>query len=182
MSKTTTLESALSHIIELSTLETEPTDTTCERFDIVALLYEACQAARSTLGDKPVTIMDVSCPNPVVIHSDPAKIKQIMTCLMSNAAKFTARGRIALILGRDDDKIRLTVADTGRGMAPEQISAVLKPVDREYDGERNGPAAAGPGLRIVKELVNKLNGGISIASKQGEGTIVEISLPLEPLQ
>jgi len=165
-----------------STLETEPADTICERFDIVAILQEACEAARSTLGDKPVTIMDVSCPSPVVIHSDPAKIKRIMTCLMSNAAKFTARGRIALILGRDDDTIRLTVADTGRGMAPEQIKAVLQPAGRTYDGERTVPAASGPGLRIVKELVNKLCGGISIASKPGEGTIVEVSLPLEPLR
>lgn len=182
MSKAMTLESALSNIMEQSTLKTESTDTTCERFDIAALLQEACEAARSTLGDKPVVIMDVSCPGPVIIQSDPAKIKRIVTCLMSNAAKFTARGRIALILGRDDDKIRLIVADTGRGMAPEEISVALKPAASEYDGEGNGHAAASPGLGVVKELVNKLNGSISIASKQGEGLIVEVTLPLEPSQ
>jgi two-component system, cell cycle sensor histidine kinase DivJ len=181
-SKTATLESALSNVIMLSTLETEPTDATCERLDIVALLHEVSEAARTTLGDKPVTVMDASCPGPVVIYSDLSIIRQIMTCLMSNAAKCTSRGRIALILGRDDDKIRLTVADTGRGMELEQIKAVLKPSGRKYVGERNGPAGAGRGLRIVKELVSKLNGGISIASKPGEGTIVEVSLPLEPLQ
>jgi two-component system, cell cycle sensor histidine kinase DivJ len=181
MLKTATLESTLSTILDPSTSETSPTDTTCELFDIVALLHETSEATRSTLGDKPVTVMDVSCPNPVIIHSDPTKIKQIMTCLLSNAAKFTTRGRIALILGRDDDKIRITVADTGRGMEPEEIRAALKHVGRKYDGKRNGPAA-GLGFRTVKELVNKLNGSISIASKQGEGTIVEVSLPLEPMQ
>ncbi len=182
MLKTAILESALSTITEPSAPEAAPADTTCESFDIVALLHEASEAARSALGDKPVTVMDVSCPNPVIIHSDPAKIKRIMTCLLSNAAKFTARGRISLILGRDDDKIRITIADTGRGMEPEEIRAALKPAGRKYDGVRNGPAAAGQGFRIVKELVSKLNGSISIASKQGEGTIVEVSLPLEPLQ
>ncbi len=50
-------------------------------------------------------------------------VRQIMMSLMSNAAKFTDRGRIALILSKDNDEIRLTVADTGRGMAQEQINA-----------------------------------------------------------
>jgi signal transduction histidine kinase len=181
-SKTTILESALSNVLEQLKLEAQTKDAGFERFDIVALLQEVAEASRSTLGDKPVAVMDVSCPGPVVVHSDPARIRQIMTCLLSNAVKFTSRGRIALILGRDDDKIRLIVADTGRGMTPEQISAALTPSGCKYDAERKGQAASGQGLRTVKELVNNLSGGISLASKQGEGTIVEISLPLDPLQ
>ncbi len=173
------LASSISSVLELTKLEKEPVKTACERFDIVALLHDVSEAARSIVGDKPVTVMDVSCPGPVVIYSNPSMIRRIMTGLMNNAARFTARGRIAMILSKDDDKIRLTVADTGKGMLPEQIQAVFESSDRRHDDELNGLATPGLGLRIVKALVKKLDGSISLASKPGEGTIAEVSLPLK---
>ena len=97
------LASSISDIIEFTRLEADPVEATCERFDIVALLHEVSEAGRSIAGGKPVTVMDVSCTSPVMIHSDPIKIKQIMMGLMSNAAKYTERGRIALILSRTGD-------------------------------------------------------------------------------
>ncbi len=179
------LASGISGILELTKLETETAETGCvsrEPFDIVALLHEVSQATRMIVGNKPVTVMGVSCSHPVVITSDRAYIKQIMLCLVSNAAKFTDRGRIALVLGMDDDRIRLTVADTGSGMTQEKVAAALESPDHGYDVEVNGLAATGLGLRIVKRLVKKLDGSISIASKIGEGTIVEVSLPLETVK
>jgi len=169
---------SISSIVELTKLEKDPTETECERFDIVALLHDVSKAARSIVGDKPVTVMDVSCPSPVVIYSDPSMIRQIMMNLVSNAAKFTNRGRIALIISKDNDEIRLTVADTGRGMAQEQINAALDSSGHEYDVDMNGLATSGLGLRLVKALVKQLRGSISIASKAGEGTIVAVSLPV----
>ncbi len=173
------LASSLSSVLELTKLEKERAEAVGEHFDIVALLHDVSEAARSIVGDKPVTVMDVSCPGPVVIYSDPSLIRQIMTGLMNNAARFTTRGRIAVILSKDDDKIRLTVADTGNGMPPEQIQAVIESSDRRHDDEMYGLATSGLGLRIVKALVKKLDGVISLASKPGEGTIAEVSLPLK---
>jgi signal transduction histidine kinase len=170
---------SISSVLERKQHEKEHAETMCKRFDIVALLHEVSGAARLIVGDKPVTVMDANCSTPVVIYSDPSMIKQIMTGLMSNAAKFTARGRIALILSIDDDKIRLTVADTGKGMTPEEIQAVFESFDYKQDDEMNSLATSGLGLRIVKALVKKLDGKISLASKPGEGTIVEVSLPLK---
>ena len=172
------LTSSIADILALTTLQAEPVKAACERFDIVALLHEVSEAGRSIAGDKPLTVMDVSCASHVMIHSDQAKVKQIMMRLMSNAAKFTDRGRIALILSKDNDEIRLTVADTGRGMAQEQINAVLDSSEHGYDGEMNGFATSGLGLRLVKAVVKQLHGSLSIASKTGEGTIVAVSLPV----
>ena len=182
ISEAADLSSSVSDILELTGLETEPAEAVCERFDLVALLNEVSGTARKIAGSKPVTVMDVASPGPVVIYSDPARIRRIMTGLVSNAAKFTERGRIAMILGRDDDAVRLTVADTGIGMTQEQISAVFESSERGYDVEMNGLETSGLGLRIVKALVKELNGTISAASKLGEGTIVEVTLPVEPLE
>jgi signal transduction histidine kinase len=180
MSEAAALSSTLSTILEFMKIESEPVETASRSFDIVALLHEISGAARSMAGNKPVTVMDASAASPLVIVSDPSKVRQIMTGLMSNAIKFTDRGRIAVILNKDDDRIRLTVTDTGRGMSLEQIDAVFTSSDHGYDDEVNGTATSGLGLRIVKNLVKQLNGSISVASKTGEGTIVEVALPLEP--
>jgi len=178
MTEATNLASSISAVLELTKLEKEPTNMAYERFDIVALLHDISETARSLVGEKPVTIMDASCPSPIVIYSDSSMIRQIMTELMNNAVKYTHRGRIALILSKDDDKIRLTVADTGKGMAPEQIQALLEPSDRRHD-DMNSLTTSGLGLKIVKALVKKLDGMISLASKSGGGTIAEVSLPLK---
>jgi len=172
------LSSSISSIVELTKLEKDPTEMECERFDIVELLQDVSKAARSIVGDKPVTVMDVSCPSPVVIYSDPSMIRQIMMSLVRNAAKCTNRGRIALILSKDNDEIRLTIADTGRGMTQEQIASVQGSFDQGHDIAKNDLATSGLGLRLVKALVKRLHGSLSIASKAGEGTIVAVSLPI----
>ncbi len=166
------LASSVSNVLELIRLETGIDNSVCEHFDVAALLREVSQEARLLIGNKPVTVMDAPCPGPVLIYSDSSKIRKIMVGLMSNAAKFTDRGRIALILNRNDTGIRLTVTDTGRGITAEQINVMNDPA------ELNGFSASGLGIRIVKNLVSLLGGGLTISSKQGEGTIAEVSLPL----
>jgi signal transduction histidine kinase len=180
MSEAAELSSAISTILEFMKIETEPVTTACQSFDIVALLHEISDAARSMAGNKPVTVMDASAASPVFLVSDPSKVRQIMTGLMSNAIKFTDRGRIAVILNKEDDRIRLTVTDTGKGMSPDQLDAVFTSSDHGYDDELNGTTTPGLGLRIVKKLVKQLNGSIVVVSKTGGGTIVEVALPLEP--
>ncbi len=178
LSEAADLSYTISNIIELSRLETQSIHPANIHFNIVSLLQEVAQRTRESIGEKPLVVMDVSSPNPVVILSDPAKIRQIMTVLATNAAKFTDRGRIALILNKDEDRIRLMVTDTGRGMTSEEIAAVFDTVDREYDGQTPGYTESGLGLRIVKHLLRSLNGSLSVSSRVGEGTIVEVSLPL----
>jgi len=174
------LSSALTHILELSKLEPEPETTTCQYFDIIALLQDVSHAARLSIGQKPVKVMDVNTPGPVTILSDPGKVRKIMMGLISNAVKFTDRGRIALILNKDEDSIRLIITDTGRGMTAEQMNAAFAPSDIHRHDEKNDHAVSWLGLRTIRNLVKLLEGSITVSSKVGEGTIVEVSLPIEP--
>jgi signal transduction histidine kinase len=180
MSQARSLSSALTNIVELSRLDAEPMTTMYRYFDIVALLQEVAQTARLNMGQKPVTVMDVSPTGSVMILSDPEKVRKIMTGLISNAAKFTDRGRIALILNKDEYRIRLIITDTGRGMTAEQMNAAFAPSDTRKPSEKNGQAGSGLGLGIIRNLVKLLEGSITVSSKVGEGTIVEVSFPLDP--
>ncbi len=171
------LSARLSNILELARLETTSAGSVFEEFDVVALLREAAHRARGLVGGKPVTIMEATSSGPVFIRSDQQKIKQIVTELITNAAKFTERGRITLILNRDKDGLRLMVTDTGKGMGPEESEAFLHNEDREFGGGSRGSETGGLGLKIVRQLVISLNGDISVSSRSGEGTIVQVFIP-----
>jgi light-regulated signal transduction histidine kinase (bacteriophytochrome) len=180
LSQAVNLSSALTNILELSELETEPVTSTSQYFDIVALLQDISHAARLSIGQKPVKVMDVDSSGPVTILSDPGKVRKIMMGLISNAAKFTDRGRIALILNKDEYRISLIITDTGRGMTAEQMNAAFAPADTCVQAEKNSHAVSWLGLRMIRNLVKLLEGSITVSSKVGEGTIVEVSLPIEP--
>ena len=177
---TTNCSMTISNIIESAKMMSRPGEMSCEQFDVVALLHEVAQTARLIVGNKPVQVMDASFPCPHFVLSDRAKIRLIMTELIGNAAKFTERGRVALILNKDVDRIRLTVTDTGTGMTEEQVSEFSASSDRIQERIAAGPSVAGRGLNLVMNLVALLKGGISISSKLSKGTIVEVALPLEP--
>ncbi len=178
MSEAANLSSTVAKILEFSKLETET--TTYQYFDIIALMQEVTQTVRLGIGQKPVTIMDASSPGPVMVLSDRGKVCKIMMGLISNAAKFTDRGRIALILNQDEYKIGLIITDTGRGMTAEQMNvAFASSNDRGHAGQ-NGHAESEPTLRTIRNLVKMLEGSITVSSKVGEGTIVEVCLPIEP--
>jgi signal transduction histidine kinase len=182
LSEAAGLTATVTNILTLARIESEQSEAAPRSFDIVALLREVAETARMIIGDKPVTLMDVSCPSPVVIYSDPVIIHHVMTELVSNAAKFTDRGRIALILNKADNTVRLTVADTGRGMSGDLIAALFEASDRGCDLERDDVESAGLGLRIVRSFVKKLNGQLSVSSKLDEGTIIEVSFPLDSVK
>jgi len=180
MSQATSLSFALTNIVELSRLDAEPVTTMYRYFDIVALLQEVVQRARLNIGQKPVTVMDVSSAGPVTILSDPGKVRKIMIGLINNAVKFTDRGRIALILNKDQYSLNLIITDTGRGMTAEQMNAAFAPSYTHGHTEKNVHAGSGLGLGMIRNLVKLLEGSITVSSKVGEGTIIEVSFPLNP--
>jgi len=177
----TSLSAVISNIVDLTRIEMEPVEPTYERFDIVTLLHEVSQIGRRMAGNKPLTVMDVSAPAPLFIESDPAMISRIMTELTSNAVKFTERGRVAVILCKEDELLRMTIADNGRGMTQEQVKYLFGVSGRKHNSEVKGQDTPGLGLRIVNNLVNLLSGSITASSRIGEGTIVEVTLPLKTM-
>jgi two-component system sensor histidine kinase/response regulator len=172
------LSNTLSSILELSRIEADVSEAVLREFDVAALLHEVAEAARILVGSKSVTVMEPAAPGPLVVCSDPGKVRQIMKEIVNNAAKFTDRGRIALIVNREEGLLRLMVTDTGRGMTPEEMHLYLDSGAGESSPAYAADTATGLGLSIVKRLVRSLGGTLSASSRQGEGTIVEVVLPL----
>jgi signal transduction histidine kinase/CheY-like chemotaxis protein len=121
---------------------------------------------------------DPSLPRQIV--SDPQRLEQVLKNFLSNAIKFTHKGEVALILGRDaGGDITFTVRDTGIGIAADQQQAIFEPF-RQADGtisRRYG--GTGLGLSISRELATLLGGRISITSREGSGSSFTLLVPQE---
>ncbi|MEY2612986.1 MAG: hypothetical protein RL069_1798 [Planctomycetota bacterium] len=113
------------------------------------------------------------------IVSDRYKIERIVGNLLSNACKFTKRGKVSVVLEQASaSQIRIVVEDTGRGMSKEQQEKVFKIQNTaKTRGNRDG---TGLGLFICDKLTRSLGGEIQFHSAEGKGTRFEIRIPIEP--
>ena len=99
--------------------------------------------------------------------------------LIGNALKFTDEGQITVRAVRRQDKVRFEVADTGRGISPDQHDLLFEPFRQGGDETSDG---AGLGLAIAKRLVTAMGGGLSFSSAPGAGAnfAFEIAAPVRP--
>jgi len=111
---------------------------------------------------------------------DPTRISQILHNLISNAIKFTEQGEVRLSIGLTDtpDEIRLAVTDTGCGLTEEQKAKIFDPFVQAEVSTTRRYGGTGLGLAIVNQLVEKMQGSLSIQSSPGNGSTFEVRLPL----
>lgn len=111
--------------------------------------------------------------------SDPLRIRQIVNNLLSNAVKFTSEGEVRLEVSYRSSRMRIEVADTGKGMAAEDRERIFQEFTRLPGAQ--GEEGFGLGLSIVHKLVTLLEGSIDVQSALGEGSRFIVTLPLYPV-
>jgi len=111
----------------------------------------------------------------VALRGDGRRLGQALSNLVNNALKFTERGgRVTLRLKRDDLHVHFEVADTGRGIAPQDIDKVF---DRAWQSDETAHLGSGMGLYIAKGVVEAHGGEIRVFSALGEGSVFSFFLP-----
>jgi two-component system sensor histidine kinase BaeS len=124
-------------------------------------------ALDSDLGEVPVVLVD------------PDRIDQVVGNLVENALRYTpAGGTVRLGLGREGDRVRLSVADTGPGIEAGDLPHIF---ERLYVAQHYRPArpeGSGLGLAIVHELVEAMGGAVEVLSAPGQGTTISALVPL----
>lgn len=111
--------------------------------------------------------------------SDPLRIRQIVNNLLSNAIKFTSEGEVRLEVSYQASRMRIEVADTGKGMAAEDRERIFQEFTRLPGAQ--GEEGFGLGLSIVHKLVTLLEGSIDVQSTPGRGSRFIVTLPLYPV-
>jgi signal transduction histidine kinase len=172
-------------------LELSRTESTEFRLDIKPV--DPAEAVRSSLvmvedqarRANVKLVVDIA-PDLPVIRTDEDRLKQIVLNLTTNAIKFTpAGGKVTVRVKKDGGEgiLILAVSDTGVGIAPEDMTLVMKPfgqVRHIRSKTAENDAGSGLGLPITKRLAELMGGSFEIKSQPGAGTTVTIRLPLRP--
>ncbi|HJU65284.1 MAG TPA: ATP-binding protein [Gemmatimonadaceae bacterium] len=137
---------------------------------------EALVAQRVT--SKRLRFQRTDCDPSLAAHADGEKVRQILLNLLSNAIKFTnPGGLISIEVTATDQKVRITVRDTGRGIPPQQLERIFEPfvqLDRSLTSNDEG---TGLGLSISRELARAMGGDLTAESALGAGSAFTLSLP-----
>jgi signal transduction histidine kinase len=148
--------------------------------DPAELVVVTVQALTPAARERRIRLLTEISPDAGLVLADPARLQQVLNNLVSNALKFTpADGQVTVRLRRSGDVVRLGVADTGRGIAPEFLPHLFekfRQADRSCIRDHGG---LGLGLAIVRSLV-ELHGGRVRAESPGlgQGATFTVELPV----
>ncbi len=152
--------------IEAGRLRLDPAPLPMREFldDLVRMVEP--QAAAKGLAFELQTLGRV----PEYIRADAKRLRQILINLLSNAVRFTDRGRITLRLDHRREVARLQVIDTGIGIAEQDLERIFMPFERGSAGRRSGDPGTGLGLTITHLLTQLMGGELTVKSTPGEGS------------
>lgn len=174
-----TLLALLDDVLDLSKGEAQQVVLRPVPTDLHRLVQESVDGVRGTALLKGLRVDGAVQPGvPAVVLLDPDRLRQVLLNLLGNAVKFTSAGAVTLSARADGGRLRLTVADTGAGMTPEDIARLFTPFAQGSAGVKFG--GTGLGLMLVDQLVTLMAGTIAVRSSPGQGTTFTLDLPLVP--
>jgi signal transduction histidine kinase len=144
-----------------------------ETTDLVVLIHDVARSLEAEANAAGVTIRVGESMNLPLVDIDPLRIREVIANLVTNALHHTPPGGVVSIDGEaESDRVVMTVADTGTGVAAEDLPKIF---DRFYKG--TGSRGSGLGLTIARNLVVAHGGEIRADSEPGRGTTITFTLP-----
>ncbi|MEX0883239.1 MAG: ATP-binding protein, partial [Cyclobacteriaceae bacterium] len=182
-----TLLGIVNDILDFSKLEAGKIGIERTSFDPNILLNNIQNFFENKALEKGLSLeFSLSFPEGKWIKGDQLRINQILNNLISNAIKFTEKGKISVSFQYFDvGKIAMKVEDTGMGIAPELQKNLFKEFNQGDSSISRKFGGTGLGLAIVKKLIALQKGSISAEGREGGGTIIKVILPtelVEPLE
>lgn len=169
------IDALVTQLLDLSRLQTGRFDVNYEPVGLEALLEEMGGSARLMVREKPIDI-EIAWHGDRIV-TDGLRIRQILSNLITNAARATDSGVISIRAQCHDDRCRFTVADTGRGIPKERQEQIFAPFAQVQPGAGGG---IGLGLAIVRQLAEILGGEVTVHSAPGRGAAFSVDLPIAP--
>lgn len=178
----TTMRALVDDILDVAKIEHGGFTITPRPTDAEMLIRRVVRLFEAEAGNRGL-VLDVDVQGAGMLELDPDRLTQILFNLIGNAIKFTQEGSITICADRTADAaqggelLRIAVADTGIGIAPEWHGAVFE-MFRQVDGTRTRHyGGTGLGLAICRQLARAMGGDIALASTPGEGSTFTVTLP-----
>ena len=164
-------------LLDLSRLETGALDLARQPVDLVTLARAVAARYVDALAARGITLTVAAPADALMVEADPSRLEQVVDQLLSNAARFTPAGSVAVSLAATGDRVRLEVRDTGVGIADDVLEAVFEPFVQEDARVNRDYGGTGLGLAIASRLALQMGGDLSAASVKGEGSTFTLALP-----
>ena len=173
----TQMERIVKDLLRLARLDAGQELPDLANCDVAALIRSVVTDFEPSARAKKQRLTVDIAPNASALVVDPAKLHDIVRNLIENAINYTPEGgAIEVAADIDDGKHRLTVADTGPGIPPEDLDRVFERFYR-VDKARTRPGGTGLGLAIVRNLVHVLGGNVFAANRDAGGATFTVTLP-----
>jgi len=170
------VDAQLESLLDMSKLDAGVVEANMKSTELVILLQDIVRSFQGRCGDH-LSVNFHSNFDSVVSQTDPVLFERVLTNLVSNAIKYTNHGRVDVELNVSDSIAKLSVQDTGIGMAPAELERVFEEFYQVGNPERSEANGLGLGLSIVSRLAELLDLDINISSELGVGTEVTVELP-----
>jgi two-component system phosphate regulon sensor histidine kinase PhoR len=173
----TRMERLVKDLLRLARLDAGQESVELVPCDVEGLLRGIANDFEPMAAQKQQTVDIKVAPGAATITTDAAKLHDIARNLIENAVNYTPDGG-AIDVGAaiKDGRFQLTVADTGHGIAPDDLARVFERFYR-VDKSRTRPGGTGLGLSIVKHLVQVLDGEVTASNQAGGGALFTVTLP-----
>lgn len=168
--------SLINTLIEFYQLDTGEIKLNPSIFSPESLFKEVAGSYGSLAKKKNIRLTTTFSGPGTIANGDHPRIRQVINNLLSNAFKFTARGKIHMDAKYDNGELRFSVRDTGTGMTAEEKGRIFEAFERLDNA--HGISGFGLGLSICARLVSRMEGTITVESKPGEGSTFTVLLPL----
>ncbi len=176
----------INDVLDLSKIEAGRMELYMESFAIAPMIQEVAATMRP-LVEKNGNTLTINCPSDLgTMRSDMVKVRQNLFNLLSNASKFTERGKIQLDVekqegsssnGEKPDWIVFKISDTGIGMNPEQMQQLFQAFSQADASTTRKYGGTGLGLAITKRFATMMGGDITVESEYGKGSTFTLKLP-----
>ena len=189
-----TLLGIVNDILDFSKIEEGKMNIVPVDYDLLAILKDLVNMIRIKLDAKKLKlILDFDNNTPRLLHGDEIRIKQIITNILTNSAKYTERGNVTFKVSYekkasepDSVMLNVSVKDTGIGIKPADMDKLFSKFDRIEENRNRNIEGTGLGMSITKELLEMMGSSLHVSSVYGAGsefsfTIKQTVVSWEPL-
>ncbi len=169
----------LNDILDTAKLEKGAVELEVADFSLRELCTQILTSLRITATKKRLLLeLDYPETEPEFVRGDALRLQQVLVNLIGNAIKFTERGHVRLRVRYIGSELLLDVEDTGIGIAPEALDRIFDPFAQADASTTRRFGGTGLGTTISRQLVELMQGRISVISSLGEGSVFSVCLPL----
>ncbi len=175
----------INDLLDISRIEAHTIEFERIPFDLVRIMEEIMSMMRNESREKGLKLtMDIGCIRDRILEGDPARLRQIILNLCSNAIKYTETGGVHIsvdcgpVSDEGSQKLSIAVADTGIGIPEDKIKKIFEKSAQEEESSHHKYSSTGLGLAITRTLAESMGGTISVVSEVGKGSVFTLSLEL----